>query len=182
MRVDDCYYLGSIGKAHGRKGEVKAYLDVDYIEEYKEMESVYALKGNKLTPFYIDEIRITGPNHAIVWFKDTTSREAAEALAGIELYLPLDCLPDLEAGQFFYHDVLGFTVQDEQLGVLGTVLRFEESSPYDLMVMGYKDAEVLIPVSYQIVFEADFESKKMLTRLPEGLLDVYLSPSSDEEE
>lgn len=179
MRIDECYFLGTIGRAHGTKGEVKVYLDVDYIDEYSEMESVYVHEGNKLTPFFIDQIRIIGTNQAIVWFKDHASREQAESLSGRELYLPLDCLPDLQTGQFYYHDVVGFKVEDEELGPLGEVLRFEESSPYDLMVTGYQGVEVLIPVSYRIVPEADFERRTMITRLPPGLIEIYLG--EDEE-
>ncbi len=35
MTLDDCYQLGSIGKPHGLKGFVMAFLDVDDLEAYR---------------------------------------------------------------------------------------------------------------------------------------------------
>ena len=174
MNIEDCYLVGKVGKPHGIRGEVKAYLDVDYIEEYQEMESVYALLGNKLTPFFIDQLRITGPNHVLIAFRNYTSREQAESLRNTELYLPLEALPELKPGQFYYHDGIGYKVEDRELGPLGEVIRFEELSPNDLLVMRFKGKEIYIPVSYEVVLDADHEERRMITRLPEGLLEVYL--------
>ncbi|MBK9448667.1 MAG: hypothetical protein IPN95_04500 [Bacteroidetes bacterium] len=51
MRVEDCFLLGRILKPHSLHGECKVYFDVDFIEDYEDLESVYVLQGNKLTPF-----------------------------------------------------------------------------------------------------------------------------------
>lgn len=174
MLLDDCYFVGTIGKAHGISGEVKVLLDVDDLEEYTEMESVYVLLGNKLTPFFIENIRVNGPQHLLVKFKDIFDREGAEAIAHCQLYLPLDQLPELEPGQFYYHDVIGYTVSDKQLGLLGEVMYFQEMPQNDLLVMQYKDKEVLIPVNWDVVLEADHDNKLVLTNLPDGLLEIYL--------
>lgn len=173
MLLDDCYYVGTIGKAHGILGEVKALLDVDELDEYTEMESVYLLRRNKLTPFFIESIRVNGPKHLLIRFRGIHDREDADALAGSDIYLPLDLLPELGPGQFYYHEVLGYDVVDKTLGNLGKVLRFEEMPQNDLMVMAYKDVEVLIPVSWDVVLEARHDDKQVITQLPEGLIEIY---------
>ena len=173
MHLDDCYYVGTIGKAHGILGEVKVLLDVDEPQEYTEMESVYLLRRKKLTPFFIDAIRVNGPQHLLVKFRGIHSRDEAEAISGSDIYLPLDLLPDLEDGQFYYHDVIGYQVVDNVLGPLGEVKYFHEMAQNDLLVMSYKDVEVLIPVSWDVVLKADHEKKQVITQLPEGLIEVY---------
>lgn len=173
MHLDDCYYVGTIGKAHGILGEVKVLLDVDEPKEYTEMESVYLLRRKKLTPFFIESIRVNGPQHLLVRFRNVHGREEAEQLQGSDIYLPLDLLPDLEPGQFYYHDVIGYQVVDKVLGPLGKVSYFHEMPQNDLLVMDYKSAEVLIPVSWDVVLEADHENKQVLTHLPDGLIEVY---------
>jgi 16S rRNA processing protein RimM len=40
MTLDDCYLLGSIGKPHGLKGFVVAFLDVDDLDAYRKVKSV----------------------------------------------------------------------------------------------------------------------------------------------
>ena len=41
MTLDDCYQLGSLGKTHGLKGFVVAFFDVDDLEDYRKLKSVY---------------------------------------------------------------------------------------------------------------------------------------------
>jgi 16S rRNA processing protein RimM len=43
----------------------------------------------------------------------------------------------------------------------------------------YQNAEILIPVTDQIVLNLDTEKKELYTNLPDGLIEVYLS--GDEE-
>lgn len=174
MRVEDCYWFGELSRPHGLDGEVKAHFDVDYIEEYHEMESVYLLTGKKLTPFFIDSIRFLPKNEALIRFRRVTNRDLAEPLSGAQMYLPLDSLPELEEGQFYYHDVPGYRIVDQNLGELGTVNRVLEMPKQDLIVMDYKEVEVLIPITDDIVGKANHELKVIETHLPEGLIEIYL--------
>ena len=185
MRVEDCFLVGRILKPHHLHGECKAYFDVDDIEDYKEMESVYLLQGKKLTPFFIEKIRVISPNQAIVQFKNILDRTTAESLPGSEMYLPLDQLDELEPHQFYYHEVKDFTIVDKNLGELGRIVRVDEHPSQVLIVMNWKNREVLIPIAGDIVGNVDREAKTLQTNLPEGLLEIYISPSAlaaDEEE
>lgn len=174
MRVDDCFLLGRILKPHSLHGECKVYLDVDYIEDYEDMESVYVLEGDKLTPFFVEKVQAIGPSMAIVKFRNVLTRDQAEAIAGLELYLPEDELPELGPDKFYFHEIKGFTVVDAVHGVLGTVLRVDEFPAQALLVMRWEGKEVLIPIAGEIVGNVDREAKTIATKLPEGLLEVYL--------
>lgn len=174
MQVESCYLLGYISKAHGIKGEVKAVYDVDRIEEYEGQESVYVLLRGKLTPFFIDHIRIVNHREVVIQFQGIFDRDAAEAIVRSELYMPLDTLPEVSETGFYYHDVVGYTVRDEKLGLLGTVRQIREMPGNDILFMEYQNKEVLIPVTDHIVLRADHKAREMITALPEGLLDIYL--------
>ncbi len=157
------------------------YLDVDDIDDYEEMESVYVLQGNKLTPFFVENVNIQGPNMAIVRFKNIMTRDQAEELQGLEIYLPLDELPELDDDQFYFHEIRGFTVVDSKLGPLGTILRVEEFPAQPVIVMRWQGKEVLIPIAGQIVGNVDREAQTIATNLPDGLLEVYLGGGDEEE-
>lgn len=174
MRIEDCYQLGNITKPHGLQGEVQAYLDVDVPEEYTELESVFVEINQKLVPFFVESMSLRG-NKAIVAFEDITTLEQAESLRGSALYLPLDVLPDLGEDQFYYHEIIGFTVQDAVKGALGTVAEVYAGGMQDIIRMDYEGKEVLIPVSDGIIGAIDREAKLLHVSLPEGLLDIYLS-------
>jgi 16S rRNA processing protein RimM len=182
MRVEDCFLLGRILKPHGLHGECKVYFDVDDIEDYEELESVYVLEGTKLTPFFVESVNPQGPNLALVSFRNIIDRTAAENVAGFELYLPLDELPELEPGKFYYHEIKGYTVVDAQLGTLGTVLKVEELPAQPVVVMNYQGHEVLIPIAGDIVGAADHTTKTLHVNLPNGLLEVYIGGGVDDED
>lgn len=185
MTTDDCYLLGSIGKPHGLKGFVVAFLDVDDLDAYRKVKSVLLgmpATPNKLVPYEVEKVQPQAENRALLKLKGIDRIEDAEPLRNAKLYRPLQELPALADDQFYFHDVIGFTVEDEQLGELGIVETFYELPQQDVLAMRYKGQEVLIPVVDELVLHADQAQKKLFVRLPEGLLDVYLTPSSREQD
>lgn len=182
MRIEDCFLLGRINKAHSLHGECKVYLDVDFIEDYEEMESVYVLQGTKLTPFFIEKFSIQGPNQAIVKFKGILDRTMAEDLQGSDIYLPADELQELDEDQFYFHEIIGFLIVDAALGTLGYVVRVEEFPAQAVIVMLYQQKEILIPIAGDIVGKIDRTAKTLATKLPDGLLEVYLGGGSDDDD
>jgi 16S rRNA processing protein RimM len=175
MTKDNCFELGKITKTHGLKGEVVLWLDVDFPEDYEDLESVFLDVKGELVPFFMDSYRLSG-NRAIVQFEDIDTFEKAEELVNLEAFLPLEELPELEGDQFYYHEIIGFQIKDKNLGDLGTVQTVHSMQAQDLLVMDYKGCEVLIPVIPEIVLEADKGAKVLNVNLPEGLLEVYTAP------
>ncbi|WP_375435634.1 ribosome maturation factor RimM [uncultured Hymenobacter sp.] len=183
MTLDDCYLLGSIGKPHGLKGFVMAFLDVDDLDAYRKVKSVLVempATPGKLTTYEVEKLQPQAENRALLKLKGIDRIEEAEPLRNAKLYRPLEELPKLEEDQFYFHDVIGYTVVDEQLGELGVVETFYELPQQDLLAMRYKGQEVLIPVVDELISHADQVGKKLHVQLPEGLLDVYLTPPSRE--
>ncbi len=174
MRIDDCYQLGYVSKTHGLQGEVNVYLDVDFPEDYEEMESVFLqlLGSGTLIPFFIEHLRLQKEN-AIVKFEDVDSIEQAETLIKAQLFLPLDQLPPLEENQYYFHEIIGFRVEDEQEGQLGTVKDVYEAGGQELIAMDYHEQEILIPLNDEVVLKVDKAQQVIHTRLPQGLLDIY---------
>lgn len=185
MNIDDCYQLGSIGKTHGLKGFVTAFMDVDDLDEYRKLKALYlempATPG-KLTEYAVEKFQPHADNRALLKLKGFDTIEAAEGLRNAKLYRPLAELPALEEDQFYFHDVIGYLVVDAALGELGTVETFYEMPQQDLMGMRYQGQEILIPVVGEVITHADNAARKVFVNLLEGLLDVYLTPASREQD
>ena len=173
MKIDACFRIGHVIKTHGLKGEISIQLDVDRPEDYSEMESVFVEINQKLVPFFIDTIQVRS-DKALVGFEDITNAEEASRLTGCDLYLPLNLLPKLPEGKFYYHEITGYSVVDRKAGKLGTVTTVFTNPSQDLISMEYRDREVLIPVADEIVLKADHDQRTLSVDLPEGLLEVYL--------
>jgi 16S rRNA processing protein RimM len=173
MELDDCFEIGFIIKPHGLKGAVNIQLDVDDPSKYNKTESVIVKMGNNLVPFFISSIQIQG-NKGILSLKDIHTIEEAEELKSCPLLLPLKLLPKLKKDQFYYHEVIGYHIQDDKLGALGTIESVFTAGSQDLISMAYQGKEVLIPVNNEIVLKADHDTQEVFVSLPDGLLEIYL--------
>jgi 16S rRNA processing protein RimM len=179
MTQDSCYLLGYIVRTHGTAGNVVIFLDVDYPEDYDEMDSVYVEIKGELVPYFISRFNLQKQNNAIVTFEDVDTIEKAQALVGSSLYLSLDELQELGDEEFYYHEIKGYTVIDQNKGSLGIVREVYALNGQDLIAMDFQGVEVLIPTAADIVLKADKQDKKLFVNLPEGLLEVYLDNATN---
>lgn len=175
MNREDCVELGYISKAHGIRGEVKTVFDVHDLEEYREVKKFWlAREGEALQPYKVKSFRLLTAKFAVLRFEGTTERDQAEEMAGLRIYFPLKNLPELPEGRFYYFEIMGFQVQDEVLGALGTIQDFTTAGGQDMLFMNYKEREVLIPATPEFVLRADKTERILHTHLPEGLLELYI--------
>lgn len=179
MTQDSCYLLGYIVRTHGTAGNVVIFLDVDYPEDYDEMDSVYVEIKGELVPYFISRFNLQKQNNAIVTFEDVDTIEKAQALVGSSLFLSLDELQELGDEEFYYHEIKGYTVIDQTKGALGIVREVYALNGQDLIAMDFQGVEVLIPTAADIVLKADKQDKKLFVNLPEGLLEVYLDNATN---
>ena len=117
MLQNDCYQLGEVIKTHGLNGEVNIGLDVDFPDDYKNLESVFLKKEGKLDPFFIDTLQINGTK-AIVKFEEVDSLNEAKKLVKSELFLPLTLLSKLSKGEFYFRQIVASVNYDSGNDVL----------------------------------------------------------------
>jgi 16S rRNA processing protein RimM len=173
MRTDDCFNLGYIVRPQGLKGAFQIFLDVSDPNEYREMESVFVEIDKQLVPFFIERILIGAKGKATVHFEDINDPDQARSLAGKKLYLPLDVLPELEGNHFYYHEIEGFKLRDQNDDDLGTVVAVREAPAQDLIASAFKGREILIPLLDNTVIDLDRDNQTMKINCPEGLLSLF---------
>lgn len=174
MRKEDCFYLGKIAKKFSFKGEVLIYLDTDEPELYENMESVFVEFNKNLVPFFIESAALHKNDFLRVQFEDVDSEEEADKLIGCEIYLPLNMLPKLEGNQFYFHEVIGFEIEDKRVGVFGKIVSINDTTAQPLFEVVNGEVEILIPMIDQFLVEIDRKNKKVVMDLPEGLIEMYL--------
>ena len=172
MKQDDCYQLGEVIKTHGLNGELSIHLDVDFPEEYQNLESVFLLQSGKLIPFFIDYIQIQG-NKALIKFEDVDSIESASELSKNELYLPLSSLPELPEESYYFHDLIGCEVFEKNKKI-GSIKEVIDLNSNELLNVINGEKEILIPLKDEILKNVDIQAKRVDVELPAGLLDLYL--------
>lgn len=177
MRKEDCFYLGKIVKKYSFKGEVLVKLDTDEPEIYENMESVFIALGNNLVPFFIEECSLHKSDLIRLKLEDVTSEADADLLMKSELYLPLDFLPKLTGKQFYFHEIIGFIMEDVHQGELGIIKGVNDSTAQALFEIEKDGKEILIPINDDFIVKVDRHNKKIIVDTPEGLVDLYMEPS-----
>ncbi|WP_347050098.1 ribosome maturation factor RimM [Flavobacterium olei] len=174
MRKEECFYLGKIAKKFSFKGEVLIYLDTDEPELYENLESVFVEQNKHLVPFFIETSSLHKNDFLRVRFEDVTTEEEADTLLGSGIYLPLSMLPKLSGNKFYYHEVIGFEIEDKRLGVFGKITSINDSTAQPLFEVLNGEVEILVPMIDHFLVKIDRENKKVIMDLPEGLVEMYL--------
>jgi len=174
MRKEECFYLGKIAKKFSFKGEVLIYLDTDEPELYENMESVFVEFNNNLVPFFIENSSLHKNDFLRVRFEDVNNEEEADKIIGLPVYLPLKMLPKLTGNKFYFHEVIGFKVEDKRLGIVGEIQSINDTTAQPLFEVLNGEVEILIPMIDHFLVKIDRENKKVIMDLPEGLIEMYL--------
>jgi 16S rRNA processing protein RimM len=171
MAADDkLILLGVIGAAHGIKGEVriKAFTgDPLAIADYGPLTDE---KGRR---FEIAEIR-PAKEVVVARLKGITSREAAESLNGVNLFVSRDKIPAPEdEDEFLQADLIGCAVVGPDGVVLGTVTTVANYGAGDLLDILLPDGRsVLMPFTKAFAPRIDIAARRIDAVPPEGLFEA----------
>ncbi len=176
---DEIYVpVGYIRDAHNLKGEVFVRLSAGQADWLDDLQTVTFIK----TP------RVRGPSQAerldfalvearphkdglIIKVAEVTDRTQAEALIGYEMQIPKNKLV-AEVGDVPYlQELLGCTVFDAEAGELGPIESFATNTAQDLLVVRYRERELMIPFVKEFVESMDLKSRVLRMKLPPGLVD-----------
>ncbi|ATA90251.1 ribosome maturation factor RimM [Capnocytophaga stomatis] len=174
MTLKDCFYVGTIVSKFSFKGEVLVKLDSDDPELYENLESVFIALGNNLVPFFVEKCSLHKSDLLRIKFEDIENESDADALLKHKLYLPLSFLPKLTGNKFYYHEIIGFTMEDVEYGYVGKIIGVNDSTSQALFEVENNDKEILIPMNDEFIEKVDRENKKIIVKTPEGLIDLYL--------
>ena len=175
MKKEDCFYLGKLVKKYSFKGEVLLKLDTDQPELYEYLDALFLDINNSLIPYFIERSQLHKSDLLRIKFEDVSSESAAEELLKKEVYLPLDLLPELEGNAFYYHEIIGFHIVDENFGSVGLISGVNDSSAQVLFEIDRNGIEILIPLNDDIISSVDRTNKTVTVNTPPGLIELYLN-------
>jgi 16S rRNA processing protein RimM len=143
--------MAVIGAAHGIKGELRVKTFTGDPLALGDYGPLYAKDGRA---FEIADIRPAN-TVVVVRFKNVKDRNAAEALAGTELFVDRSVLPDDGDDDEFYHtDLVGLAVKDDTGAELGKVIAVHNFGADDILEVTIEGRKgVLIPFSQAAVPE-----------------------------
>ena len=163
--------LGRAIGARGLKGEVRIKTftqDPRAIDAYGPLEDEAGTRSFEISKFSVVK------DGVVAQLKGVTTREAAEALKGLEFYVGRDRLPEMEDEATFYQaDLIGLVAIDANGAALGQVVTVQNFGAGDLLEIrpATGGATVLVPFTKEIVPDIDREAGWLLMLAPEGIFD-----------
>lgn len=160
--------VGRLGKPHGIKGEIQMVVLTDFPERLKVGLKVYL--GEDHQPNKIVSVRRNN-QRLLIRFAGMKDRSQVEQLRTLPVFVRTEDIPPLAAGELYLHQILGFSVEDSALGVLGFLAEVLETGANDVYIIR-PDAgkDILIPAIPEVILEIDLMHRLIRVELPEGLI------------
>ncbi|MHB1953085.1 MAG: ribosome maturation factor RimM [Sulfobacillus sp.] len=168
----DYVKVGEVVGAHGIDGTIKIYPTTDFIDRLLHRHEIWL--EEQTVPHKVREARIH-QNTVLMRLEGVVTREQALLLRGQRLWIPIQSLPPLPDGEYYWHQLVGMTVVERQTGrELGTLQQVVRTgSHHDLFQVERKEAKpLLIPALRSVVQQVDLVKGVMEVDLPLGLEDA----------
>ncbi len=173
MRVEDCFFVGTVVSKYSFKGEVLLKLDTDEPERYHSLTTLFLEQNNALVPYFVVKCSVHKPGLLRLQLEDVSSEEDANRILKEKVYLPLSELPPLSGNKFYYHEVIGFLVSDTSMGHLGNIISVNEHTAQATLEVNINGKIALIPIVDEIIVKLDRATKTLFVNTPTGLIDLY---------
>jgi 16S rRNA processing protein RimM len=163
--------LGEFGRAHGLKGEVRLK---SFTAEPAAIASYGPLLTNDGRRFVLKAVRAAGggsPDMLVARVEGVATREAAEALNRLRLYVGRDQIPPPEGeDEFLAADLVGLVVEDGAGRKLGTVVAVPDYGGGDLLeIAPPRGPTALLPFTKAFVPIVDLARKRVVADPPDDL-------------
>ncbi len=155
----DLVVMGRLAVPFGVQGwlKVHTYTELaDTLADYGEWK--IAIQGSWRAYTVLDwKLHSTG---LVALLDGVSDRDAALALRGSEIAIPRASLPVAPENEYYWSDLIGMTVLNEQDILLGEIAEILEAGAHDVLVVK-GDRERLIPFVEQIVRHVDVSARRV---------------------
>lgn len=123
--------LGAFAGAHGVKGHAVIKTFTQAPEDIASYGAVETESGDRR--FTLNFLRVSKPGFAIVAAPELVSREDAESLKGVRLYVTRTALPEPDTEEYYLDDLIGLNAVDETGAPAGRVIAVHNFGAGDIL-------------------------------------------------
>ena len=157
--------VARIGAAHGVRGAVKLWTFTEDPFAIKRYGPLLSKDGKR--QFEVAQAR-EAKDHLVATFKGVTTRDEAERLNGIELYVAREKLPATDEDEYYHTDLIGLAAVTTDGEPLGRVLAIHNFGAGDIIeIAPLKGTTMLLPFSNAVVPEVDLTGGRVVIALPQ---------------
>ena len=156
--------VARIGAAHGVRGAVKLWTftaDPFAVRQYGPLATKDGARQFEVT--HVREAR----DHLVATFKGVASREDAERLNGIELYIAREKLPETADDEYYHADLIGLAAVNAANEPLGRVVAIHNFGAGDIIeIAPPHGSTMLLPFTNAVVPTVDLKGGRVVIELP----------------
>lgn len=155
--------VATLKEAYGLKGDLRVHIYTHDPQNLLLYKNLYTADGQIFT---VEKLKINGKK-AIIQLKNIQNRTQAEALFNKQLFIQRNQLEDLEEDEFYYSDLIGCKVIDQDSNHWGKVKNVLDFGAGAILEITLPSGQIsLIPFNKHTVPQLDIDHK-ILTICPD---------------
>ncbi|MEN6561367.1 MAG: ribosome maturation factor RimM [Acidobacteriota bacterium] len=170
MKRADLVALGRIVRSQGRDGRLKLRLNEKGPTGFTGA-TVYLKRDGGFEAFQVESL-VLDRNAYVLKLKGVDTLEAADALAGREIFAAQRDFRGLDGGAYYDFQVLGSRVRTRDGAEVGEVAGVLAAGGPLILVVKRAAGEVFVPFNETVVVKVDPEAGEIVIDPPDGLLDL----------
>lgn len=168
--INDLVKIGQLKKPYGIKGWLWVFSETDERDAIFEMQPWWIKTATGLKPLTVSNWRAQGAG-LVAQFEQIPDRNVAETMNGVPIWTAKDALPPTDEDEYYWSDLIGLKVINEQDDYLGDIEEMFETGAHDIMRVAVTadsidDEERLIPWHKQTVLSVDLASQTVRVDWP----------------
>ena len=156
--------VARIGAAHGVRGAVKLWTfteDPFAVTRYGPLATKDGARS-----FEVAQAR-EGKGHLVVTLKGVTSRNEAERLNGLELYVAREKLPAIDGDEYYHTDLIGLAAVTTANQPLGKIVAIHNFGAGDIIeIAPPQGTTLLLPFTNAVVPTVDIAGGRVVIEVP----------------
>ena len=157
---DDLVVMGRVVAPYGVFGWLKIVPDTEEFDGLLDYKTWWIGKDSDWRELKVESAK-THNDVLVVKLQGIEDRDAAVACKGKQIAVPRASLPKLKGDEYYWSDLIGLTVKNQQDVDFGKITDVFATGANDVIV-ATGDKERLIPYIAQVILEVDLEAKTIL--------------------
>ena len=156
--------IARIGAAHGVRGAVKLWTFTE--DPFAVLDYGPLSTKDGARQFEVSNAR-EAKDHLVATLQGVTTRNDAEKLNGVELYVPREKLPPAEDGEYYHVDLIDLAAVSPDGAPIGRVVAIHNFGAGDVIeIAPPKGATLLLPFTDAVVPTVDLAGRRVVIDLP----------------
>ncbi|MFY7697832.1 MAG: ribosome maturation factor RimM [Legionella sp.] len=161
MNGSDFITIGRLGRPHGIKGLITVVSFTEQRDDILKYMPWFFRVGNEWQALNLLD---TAVNHKLILVRieGYCEREQAATLTNTDIAIRRDALPQLSSGEFYWHQLIGMSVVNQQQIILGTVKEIMPTGANDVLIIEGENRYLIPYIFDKFIIQVDEKNKLIL--------------------